>query len=117
MTTDRPTPEREIKLPERPEPDGFLTIRIIGREVEVNAYRDSTMEDYARAAVLAERQAAQEVERDAARWRELYRRAVNEANGLTNYVEDRPELRSAERRLDAIQQEARALQQQQGPKP
>lgn len=37
-----------------------------------------------------------EVERDAAlvdagRWRRLYRRAINQANGLTNYVEDRPE--------------------------
>jgi hypothetical protein len=41
-------------------------------------------------------------------WQSLYRRAVNEANGLTNYVEDRPELRSAERKLGAIQAEARA---------
>lgn len=43
----------DIKLPPRPEPDGFLTIRIIGRDVEVNAYRDSTMDEYARAAVEA----------------------------------------------------------------
>lgn len=28
-------------------------------------------------------------EADAERWQALYRRAVNEANGLTNYVEDR----------------------------
>lgn len=42
-------------------------------------------------------------------WRTLYRRAVNEANGLTNYVEDRPELRHAERRLAAIESEARAI--------
>lgn len=42
-------------------------------------------------------------------WRELYRRAINEANGLTNYVEDRPELRRAERNLAAIEAEARAL--------
>ena len=45
----------DIKLPPRPEPDGFLTISIIGRDVEVNAYRDSTMDEYARAAVEAER--------------------------------------------------------------
>lgn len=45
----------DIKLPPRPEPDGFLTIRIIGRDVEVNAYRDSTMDEYARAAVEADR--------------------------------------------------------------
>jgi hypothetical protein len=42
-------------------------------------------------------------------WHKLYRRAINEANGLTNYVEDRPELRSAERRLTAIEAEARTL--------
>jgi hypothetical protein len=53
-------------------------------------------------------------ERDALRarseqWRCLYRRAVNEANGLTNYVEDRPELRRAERNLTAIETEARGL--------
>lgn len=34
-------------LPARPEPDGYLTIKIIGRPVEVNAYRDSTMDEYA----------------------------------------------------------------------
>ena len=41
-------------------------------------------------------------------WQKLYRRAINEANGLTNYVEDRPELRSAEKRIDTIEKEARA---------
>ena len=41
-------------------------------------------------------------------WVGLYRRAINEANGLTNYVEDRPELRSAEKRLSAIEAAARA---------
>ena len=46
---------------------------------------------------------------DAERWKLLYRRAVNEANGLTNYVEDRPELRRAEKNLTAIEYEARAL--------
>lgn len=49
----------DIELPPRPEPDGFLTIRIIGRDVEVNAYRDSTMDAYARAAVEADRQQRQ----------------------------------------------------------
>ncbi len=57
-------------------------------------------------------------ERDALRarseqWRGLYRRAVNEANGLTNYVEDRPELRRAERNLTAIEAEARAALKEQ----
>lgn len=42
-------------------------------------------------------------------WHALYRRAINEANGLTNYVEDRPELRSAEKRIAKIEEEARAL--------
>ena len=45
---------------------------------------------------------------DAGRWRSLYRRAVNVANGLTNYVEERPELRRAERELTSIETEARA---------
>lgn len=40
--------------------------------------------------------------------RSLCRRAINEANGLTDYVEDRPELRSAEKRIAKIEQEFRA---------
>ena len=61
--------------------------------------------------------AALKAERDAALaratdWQRLYDRAINEANGLTNYVEDRPELRSAERRLDVIAADARALKGQ-----
>lgn len=56
-------------------------------------------------------ESADKIERlrkDAERWKLLYRRAINEANGLTNYAEDRPELRSAERRIKAIENEARA---------
>jgi hypothetical protein len=52
-----------------------------------------------------------EVERlreDAETWKFLYCRAINEANGLTNYIEDRPELYSAEKRLTTIQEDARA---------
>ena len=50
------------------------------------------------------------VERDerAETWKALYRKAVNCANGLTNYVEDRPELRRIERELTAIESAARA---------
>jgi len=51
---------------------------------------------------------AEALRKDAERWRSLYRRALNEANGLTNYVEDRPELLSAERRIAKIEEEARA---------
>ena len=43
-------------------------------------------------------------------WQQLYRKAINEANGLTNYVEDRPELYSAEKRLNKIEAAARDLQ-------
>ena len=57
-------------------------------------------------AVEAERDA---LRADTERWRSLYTRAINEANGLTNYVEDRPELRRAEKQLEAIQREARAI--------
>lgn len=43
-------------------------------------------------------------------WRKLFRRAMCEANGLTNYVDDdRPELRRAEKNLDALEEMARAL--------
>jgi hypothetical protein len=45
--------------------------------------------------------------KDAELWQGLYCRAVNAANGLTNYVEDRPELRRIERELEAIQKVAR----------
>jgi hypothetical protein len=63
----------------------------------------------AQAAQIAERDAQIEALRARAElWCGLYKRAINEANGLTNYVEDRPELRSAERKLEAIQTEARA---------
>lgn len=55
--------------------------------------------------VIAERDALRE---DAERWLGLYRRAVNVANGLTNYVEERPELRRAERELSAIEADYRA---------
>lgn len=47
-------------------------------------------------------------------WRSLYQRAINEANGLTNYVEDRPELRSAERRISKIEDDARAIERAHG---
>lgn len=43
------------------------------------------------------------------KWQALYRRAFNEACALTNYVEDRPELRRSERNIAAIEAEARAL--------
>lgn len=58
---------------------------------------------------------AAEIERlslGVALWRALYRRAINEANGLTNYVEERPELRRAERNLTAIEADARAALEQ-----
>lgn len=38
----------------------------------------------------------------------LCRRAINEANGLTNYVDERPELHGAEKRIAKIEQEFRA---------
>ena len=33
-------------LPEFPEPDGELTIVVIGREVQIDAFRASTMREY-----------------------------------------------------------------------
>jgi len=74
-------------------------------------YRSESCDDVARRvdeciSLRAERDA---LRADAERWRSLYARAINEANGLTNYVEDRPELRRAEKQLEAIQREARAI--------
>jgi hypothetical protein len=70
------------------------------------------------AAATIEAQAAQidALRARAELWCSLYKRAINEANGLTNYVEDRPELRSAERKLEAIQTEARAAMAAKGPR-
>jgi len=74
-------------------------------------YRSASCDDVARRvdeciSLRAERDA---LHADSERWRSLYARAINEANGLTNYVEDRPELRRAEKQLEAIQREARAI--------
>ena len=69
-----------------------------------NLYSASTV-----AAITAQRDQALARATD---WKRLYDRAINEANGLTNYVEDRPELRSVERRLDVISADARALKGQ-----
>lgn len=43
----------KLTMPKRPERDGFLAIRLAGHEVEVNAYRDSTLDDYAEAYAAA----------------------------------------------------------------
>ena len=41
----------DIKLPPRPEPDGFITDGPFNKPVVINVYRDSTLEAYAREAV------------------------------------------------------------------
>ena len=63
-------------------------------------------------AALAELEA---LRADAETWKALYRRALNAANGLTNYVEDRPELSKIERKLVAIEAAARAALKEQAP--
>lgn len=60
------------------------------------------------AAAAREAASVERVREQAASWRKLYRRAINAANGLTNYVEDRPELRRIERELEAMERDARA---------
>lgn len=57
-------------MPPLPEPDGFLTIKIIGRDVEVNAYRDSTMRAYVEAYAQPLLERIKELEADAARMRD-----------------------------------------------
>lgn len=63
-------------------------------------------------AALAELEA---LRADAETWKALYRRALNAANGLTNYVEDRPELSKIERELVAVEAAARAALKEQTP--
>lgn len=40
-------------------------------------------------------------------WQSLFRQAVNVAGGLTNYVDDRPGLHHAERRITLLEQQAK----------
>ena len=80
--------------------------RIAELEAQVENQIESVRFHRQRVDDLAAAYSKLEAERD--RWIALYRRAVNEANGLTNYVEDRPELRSAEKKLTVIEAEARA---------
>lgn len=72
----------------------------------VPIYRADQM--HAHAAAIEAWARAVELER-AEEWRKLYMRAINEANGLTNYVEDRQELTRAERKIEAIEAAARTL--------
>ncbi len=77
---------------------------IIGR-FDYNSEKD-------RAFIAAFRNAAPKLiamAEQAAQWKKLYLHAVDEANHLTNFVEDGLVLRKAEARLDAIQAEAREL--------
>lgn len=81
-------------------------------EVMANAALIAACDPQTIAHLLAAHDEREALRKRADLWRNLYRRAVNEANGLTNYVEDRPELRRAERNLTAIEAEARAAMQQ-----
>ena len=75
----------------------------------VDGYYYDAVVPPAEQALEALRAALAEPQGEPVAWRDLYYRAINEANGLTNYVEDRPELRRAERNLSAIEEKARAL--------
>lgn len=90
------TPTKADELAAELEADGFSPKAHYGAAAELRRL----------SAVEAERDA---LLADTERWRSLYTRAINEANGLTNYVEDRPGLRRAEKQLEAIQREARAI--------
>lgn len=46
----------DIKLPPLPESDGEIEVAMAGRLVPIVVYRPSTVHDYARAAVLADRE-------------------------------------------------------------
>jgi len=54
--------DNDIKLPERPEPDGFITDGPFDKPVVINVYRDSTLEAYAREAVRMNTSQAENVD-------------------------------------------------------
>lgn len=70
---------------------------------------------YATEAIAAQASEVEALRKRAETWELLYMRAINEANGLTNYVEDRPELSKIERKLVAIEAAARAALKEQAP--
>lgn len=49
----KPETEKLPPMPELPDPDGSITIGIAGRYVDIDAYRPSTVKEYARAYALA----------------------------------------------------------------
>ena len=55
------------------------------------------------AALAAQASEVEALRKRAETWELLYMRAINAANGLTNYVEDRPELSKIERELVAVE--------------
>ena len=75
------------------------------------------MRAYATAALASQAAEVEALRKRAETWELLYMRAINEANGLTNYVEDRPELSKIERKLVAIEAAARAALKEQAPNP
>ncbi|EBC1886543.1 hypothetical protein BU332_22705 [Salmonella enterica] len=54
--------DKDIKLPERPEPDGFITDGPFDKPVVINVYRDSTLDAYAREAVRMNASQAENVD-------------------------------------------------------
>lgn len=59
-------PTDDIKLPPLPEPDGEIETVIARRTVKIDTWRPSSMESYARAAVLEYQATVAEAMRDAA---------------------------------------------------
>ena len=88
---------------------------INGKLIELFMHDDAAMLAYATAALSAQATEVEALRADAETWKALYRRALNAANGLTNYVEDRPELSKIERELVAVEAAARAALKEQTP--
>ena len=88
---------------------------INGKLIELFMHDDAAMTSYATAAISAQASEVEALRKRAETWELLYMRAINEANGLTNYVEDRPELSKIDRKLVAIEAAARAALKEQTP--
>lgn len=103
-------------LPPLPEPVATLCTSLYPTIViEPGGFSADQMHAYATASTAAQAAELEALRADAETWKALYRRALNAANGLTNYVEDRPELSKIERELVAVEAAARAALKEQTP--
>lgn len=100
-------------LPPLPEPHSTRKVWVDG--IPSHLFTAEQMFAFRARGLAAQAAEVEALRKRAETWELLYMRAINEANGLTNYVEDRPELSKIERKLVAIEAAARAALKEQTP--